>query len=281
MPIGNLISGRNLFSIDSLGFRLSKTKRTIWDLDHDSNEKSYHDIGIVGGSFVHGLFSLPGESFSEILEDLLNSSDYSKTKKFRVWNLSMPGHVQSDSFTLLTSASLIKRFDTILWIDGVNDLFTTTNFASIGLPNIPLPLTLKWNGIKFRQRTLRGSISDGDRINLFIEYRKYICKILDSLDIKCINILQPTINLKNPHHGEDTSALFPFYSKLAWGHHQKAYSKSIPYIQQLGKLDNLEFYSYEEDTTNPLDFWDFVHLSPRGESQYAEYLKNIVIGNLK
>ncbi len=277
MPIGNLISGRNLLSIDALGFRLAKTNRTIWNSNHDSDD--YHDIGIVGGSFAHGLYSLPGESFCELLENLLNSSDFSKTKKFRVWNLSMPGHVQADSFNLLMNSSLIKHLNTILWVDGVNDLFTTTTFDSIDLPNIPLPLTIKWNGVPLDQH-LRFTINDGDKIKLFVKYRKYICEIMSKLDVKCINILQPTINMKNPNHKHDTSKLFPFYSKLAWGKYQKVYNKSIPYIQQLGNLDNLEFHSYTEKTDDPIDFWDFVHLSPRGEAQYAEYLKELMIKSL-
>ena len=278
LPLGNLISGRNFLSVDSLGFRLAKTNRTIWNLGRDTEK--YHDIAIVGGSFAHSIYSLPGEGFGELLENLLNSSDSPISEKFRVWNLSMPGHVQSDSFSLLMNSSLINHFDTILWIDGVNDLFTTTNFKSIGLPEIPLPLTVKWNGIKFDQQKVRFSTNNSDKVKLFVEYRKYISEIMKKLDVKCINILQPTINMNNLNHKPDTKELFPYFSGLAYGSQKKFYNKAIPLIQQLGSLDDLEFHTYKENSDNPIDFWDFVHLSPRGELQYAEYLKELLIKSL-
>ena len=55
------------------------------------------------------------------------------------------------------------------------------------------------------------------------------------------------------------------------------YPKILPYIKQIGKSKYGIDFLIKEDTSETLEFWDSNHLSPKGESQYSEFLFNSII----
>lgn len=261
LPFGNFISGPNLLNLDAFGFRV---RQDLVDFSDSIN------IALVGGSFASSVFSLPGESFCDIIEKKLRSQY--PDKQINLLNLSCPGHVQSDSFSFLVSSGILQNLDGVIWIDGLNDMRTTCPLNQLGVDRANLNIPLKFNGVQF-DPNLRWECTMEQRVDPFLSYRQYISGLLSSMNINHVFILQPIVNKKLVLTTE-TSELLPYRSLLPFGPYQKSYSKILPYISSLAcKKYNLELYMppiITEDS--PLEFWDLVHMSPTGEAQYAEYI---------
>lgn len=272
LPYGNLISSINHFDLDEIGFRLTTEKKSLCKKDSNTI-----NIAFFGGSFVSSIWSLPGESFCDQLEILLNQN--CQNIKYQVFNFSNPGHVQSDGLNLLLNSGLYKLIDKAIWFDGVNDLLTTIPASKVGINNSLVPLSLKYNGVKIPNDS-RNLASFNDKVDSYLYYRSIINEILHGLGIDVINILQPTIDKSSDNHLEKTKSLFPYYSRLPYKDSQKTYFKSLNMIKTRAKLEyNLEFV-VPPLPNQPFDFWDLVHLSPKGELQIALWLHEVLKNKL-
>jgi len=128
---------------------------------------------------------------------------------------------------------------------------------------------------------LREVASFGEKIDSYLTYRKQSNEILGSLGIKTINILQPTIDKRNTNQSGMTKSLFPYYSLLSYNNNQNAYVKAHDLI----RAKALASYGLEiiipDHPEIPYEFWDIVHLSPKGEKQVANWLFSVLADRLE
>ena len=128
-PFGWINQQMVLLQTDELGFRLTEDPRKI--TNKKWNEETY-DMALCGGSFSAGVYSLPGETFAEVLEKEMNANNYAH-KKVQIWNMAQGSLIQSVNFAHLLSTGIISKLDSVLFIDGVNDLLSTIPAESVGL----------------------------------------------------------------------------------------------------------------------------------------------------
>ena len=216
---------------------------------------------------------MPGESFCELLELKLNSN--SQRTRYKVLNLSNPGHVQSDGFNLIINSSLHKEIDCVVWFDGVNDLLTTSPAYKLGFNGCSTPISLKYNGISIDQ-SFRSSTSFNEKIDSYLAYRHQCNNILQSLGIETINILQPTIDKSSSHHSGLTTSLFPYYSLLSYNNNQQTFVKAHDLIRIKASSEYNMSIIVPDKPSEPYEFWDIVHLSPNGERQVSDWLYSLL-----
>lgn len=274
LPLGNINRCGDHFQFDQLGIRYILEERNLNALKNDSNI----NIGVVGGSFAASVYSLPGESFSEHLEKQLNNNH----KKFKFWNLSQGGHVQSDNLSYLINTGAIKTLDHVIWIDGLNDLSQTIPSKTIGLEELPFSIsTCSLSKTLFSiDKEIVNSIKTVDRVDSFLKYRRLAVDILEAVGVNCINVLQPICDRKALNHSTVTSSLLNYSDRSNWRKHYIEYQNVIPYIKSLGFNKYGLKFEIPKTQDIPLAFNDMAHLSPIGEEQFAkiiaEYINNLV-----
>ncbi len=274
LPIGNITNSPYLFHSDQLGFRYKLSPSHIFNND---NTSSVTNVAVVGGSFASSVYSLPGETFVELLEELLNIKGH--TKNIRLFNLSQPGHMQSDSISVLINTTICKHINYVIWIDGLNDLCSSVPASSLDISSMPISFPSKFNGVSF-DKNLINSITMNDRIESFIYTRRFSIDLLESIGVKSINILQPILDRNAPNHTNQATSLFPYMHDSGWKDSYINYIRIIPYLKSLSFSKYGLKFEIPKPSSEPFDFWDFAHLSPLGEQQFAKTLHPLLENSL-
>ncbi len=275
LPFGNLVSATNLLQIDQLGFRNTFNILNIFDKQYQTNTIN---VAVVGGSFCSAIYSITGESFVEILEPLLNNNTITR-KKVKLWNFSQPGHLQSDSLSVLINTGVIRLIDYVIWIDGLNDLCASIPASAFGLNNIYTLLPAKFNGISFSKEII-SSTKCSDTIESYITYRNESIRLLEGVGVKSINILQPLLDLNSDNHSLTTKSLLPYAMMTSWKDDFRDYVNLQQYIKSIASSKYNIIFEIIEPNQQPFEFWDFAHLSPVGEYQFAHSICSIISGYL-
>ena len=270
-PLGWVNLQMTLLQTDQLGFRFHLEDKQIHSIKNDTN---IINIAIVGGSFAAACYCFAGESFAEKLSTKLNK--IYKDKTIHVWNLGQGSVTQASSLSYLINTNIINKLDYVIWVDGLNDLQSTIPAKSIGLSQFNTAFSTKTylSGVKFSPKDLKG-VNVLDRINSFTSYRRLAIDILEGLGVQSLNYLQPVCDLNANNHSDITRCVIPHFDQRAISTCSE-YPKLIPYVKQIGKLDYGIEFKINEQIDIPLDFWDCAHLSPKGETQYAEFLTNSI-----
>ena len=265
-PLGWVNIQSNLFHTDKLGFRFQLEDHQL----PNKKEKDTINVAIVGNSFSYSMYSLPGESFAEKLNKKLQAKN--PTKRIKIWNLSQGSATQAISLSILLNLGIIRAIDYVIWIDGLNDLWSTVPASAIGLPNANTSFSIKTylSGLSFDKSQLN-SIKDSNKIETFLSYRRLAIDILEGLGIKTFNFMQPVCDLDSHAHSLKTKELIPFFDKNDISVCTR-YPKLITYVREIGKSKYGIDFKFYDTNQSPLEFLDSAHLSPEGEIQYADYL---------
>ncbi len=270
-PWGENGVGPSLMHQDSVGLRCQTDIATIFE----SNDRPQKNIAIMGGSFCTSVYSRVGFGFAELLQERVIREF--PEKRIKIWNFSKPAAIQSSYFNFVVHTSSIEKIDTVIWIDGVNDLLRTFPCSSLGYSDIKTLFPIS-NGVVTGNHH-RFNVQS--RFDGFLAARKTFNKILDGLNIQQLNLLQPIFNKRSQRQVELHSSLpsFFFPSDLNSGikGDSSDYIRSVPYLQAIGATKYGTQYDFLPDADD-LEFWDRFHLSPTGEKCYSDqlfdYLKN-------
>ncbi len=165
---------------------------------------------------------------------------------------------------------MLKGIDAVLWIDGVNDIFTSHSSRSIGMDgDAAFNFPAKFNVKRFAFAGAAGASDEVEIANNYVRQRKYYVDILTSLGIRSVNILQPSFSKKVDYRSSCLEELFISTRK-------KGYDQLIPYLKAIGDDHGVKFEHLEQGTPE-LTFWDHFHLSPASEQIFAKAISSSVV----
>ena len=171
--------------------------------------------------------------------------------------------------------------DTVIFIDGINDLLSTYPAETLGLHNFPTSFTTKrqHSGLNIDKKDVT-SIDNVDIINSYLSQKEIISSMIQGLGKKCINILQPICEIKSSNHSPLTSRLIPKYGYLEYNIYN-FYLKLLPYIQEIGEKRHGLIIDYLKDIENPipLEFIDAAHMFLSGKISIITISKKIISMN--
>ena len=176
MPLSHLNVSHALLATDSMGYRLSIHERPYL---MEPKKTKHKNILIVGGSFAASVFAIPGRSFSDYLEILLNK-EHTDTQ-YHVYNLSTAGITQEAHFNQIISTGIYKNIDFVIWIDGYNELIMSkpsSFYFGFNLPFNIFPIRIFSEDLRDMPASY---INPDDLCNGYLLYRKNIVNILGSL----------------------------------------------------------------------------------------------------
>jgi hypothetical protein len=262
-PFNRINICNDLLSCDPLGFRLVKSCSRVFENDAES----VYTIVILGGSFAASIYSLPGESFSDILQARLNGLDNDQ-RTYQVINLSMGSCQQGDNFSHLIHFGLLASADLILWIDGLNDL--CCGFPLSESLGIDLPINTNAGDTPLVPKSPFSQCDPMAKISSYLHQRSLYLDVIRSYGTKVVNMLQPICPVEHSSCFTDNAAsLLPFFDQ-GWSLYSD-YLSILSYIPLLSE-SQYDFEFHLPLTSDQLEFWDIAHLSPRGELVFADLL---------
>ena len=251
---------------DSLGYRLIDNEHgLLQSIDGTKN------IVILGGSFSQSIFSVPGYTFVDHLNNIVDSN-YGK-QRVRFFNFSQRGSIQSDNFCQLVQLGIIDKVDCVIWIDGLNDCSSSSPLSSLNLGYGDLAISGKsMERIPLLRKEYRTQQELAKyRLLTYLQYRKRVNKLHAKLGINSINICQPICDY--------LSQDIPSFTKSLVKYGIKAYEVNYGYTNWCKNIQNyaqsmfdLEYLGFDAQEMRNVEYADFCHLTPTGERDFANLL---------
>ena len=175
-------------------------------------------------------------------------------------------------FNQIISTGIYKNIDFVIWIDGYNELIMSRPskfYFGFNLPFNIFPVRIFSEDLRDMPTSY---INPDDLCNGYLLYRKNIVNILESLGIKSINILQPGLR----EHTKTSERLSVHFTE---NQHLETYLRIVSRLMSSDAARDLGFHFFDQKRIS-YEFWDRIHLSPKGEKEFADDLYQYLIGLL-
>lgn len=261
LPSGSLVLNQSMLSCDALGFRLCEKMP-------ERSPETNVDILVFGGSHAASVYSLPGESFSDHLERLVQARLPDRYTA-RVINLSQGSAVQATNALHLVNFGLRFSPRAVVFYDGFNDL--SCGFYSD-------PVLSEGFGLLYGAHVYGDRRCEFDPLNArqlseaYVNYRMHLTNVLTRMGVKVVSILQPMQELGGELN-ECESALSDYY-KSGWSLYS-TYPQSAAMASMIMKMRGLDVYDFHASLSSggqKMEFWDCAHQSPKSELMIAEHM---------